>query len=151
MENIQSNFSRVKTNHCNLSVLVIAVLSHLFQVVDCMLRKKPGVSARQYQNQLKLYTSSGLLPTMAIYNSTNSATFPFKLILVRWAKIKMNKINGLSNYLNSMTFYFYLFLLCVLCAFPLLVRMHPPGEWTSPDTTLLSTQVSLFLINEPIY
>ncbi|XP_071244764.1 cation channel sperm-associated auxiliary subunit beta-like isoform X8 [Salvelinus alpinus] len=50
-------------------------------VVDCMLQKKPGVSARQYQNQLKLYTSSGLLPTMAIYNSTNSATFPFKLIM----------------------------------------------------------------------
>uniref|UniRef100_A0AAZ3PS29 Cation channel sperm-associated protein subunit beta n=1 Tax=Oncorhynchus tshawytscha TaxID=74940 RepID=A0AAZ3PS29_ONCTS len=51
------------------------------KVVDCMLRKKPGGSARQYQNQLKLYTSSGLLPTMAIYNSTNSATFSFKLIM----------------------------------------------------------------------
>ncbi|XP_055771046.1 cation channel sperm-associated auxiliary subunit beta-like [Salvelinus fontinalis] len=50
-------------------------------VVDCMLQKKPGVSAIQYRNQLKLYTSSGLLPTMVIYNSTNSATFPFKLIM----------------------------------------------------------------------
>ncbi|KAM9514743.1 cation channel sperm-associated auxiliary subunit beta-like isoform 2-T2 [Salvelinus alpinus] len=50
-------------------------------VVDCMLQKKPGVSAIQYRNQLKLYTSSGFLPTMVIYNSTNSATFPFKLIM----------------------------------------------------------------------
>ncbi|KAM9514744.1 cation channel sperm-associated auxiliary subunit beta-like isoform 3-T3 [Salvelinus alpinus] len=33
-------------------------------VVDCMLQKKPGVSAIQYRNQLKLYTSSGFLPTM---------------------------------------------------------------------------------------
>ncbi|XP_019909958.2 cation channel sperm-associated protein subunit beta isoform X2 [Esox lucius] len=50
-------------------------------VVDCMLPKKPGSSARQYLNQLELYTSSGLVPTMAIYNSTNSATFAFKLIM----------------------------------------------------------------------
>ncbi|KAJ7985014.1 hypothetical protein DPEC_G00360740 [Dallia pectoralis] len=48
-------------------------------VVDCMLARKPGSSARQYQNQLELYTSSGLVPTMAVYNSTNSATFLFKL------------------------------------------------------------------------
>ncbi|XP_071205748.1 uncharacterized protein [Salvelinus alpinus] len=33
-------------------------------VVDCMLQKKPGISAIQYRNQLKLYTSSGFLPTM---------------------------------------------------------------------------------------
>ena len=37
----------------------------------------------QYRNQLELFTSADLLPTVEIYNSTNTLTFTFSLRKVR--------------------------------------------------------------------
>ncbi|XP_062325604.1 cation channel sperm-associated auxiliary subunit beta-like [Osmerus eperlanus] len=51
-------------------------------VVDCMLRRTT-MSSIQYRNQLELYTSADLLPTVEIYNSTNTLTFTFSLSKVK--------------------------------------------------------------------
>ena len=49
--------------------------------MDCKLVSEAS-STQQYQNQLRLYTSAGLLPKMEIHNRTNSAAFTFTLSIV---------------------------------------------------------------------
>ncbi|KAL0969738.1 hypothetical protein UPYG_G00231630 [Umbra pygmaea] len=48
-------------------------------VVDCVPLNEPRFSRKDYSDKIELFISSGIRPTMAIYNSTNSATFPMKL------------------------------------------------------------------------